>query len=503
MTLPGAFVLEDWSDPLWRLNNIYWVLTDQGQEVPFVLRPEQEDLVRNLHARNVVPKSRQHGITTVVELIGLDQCIWNRNFKAATIAHTLRDAKEIFRTKVQFPWSKLPAALRDAIGVRTETADELIFGNGSAISVTTSVRSATLQLLHISEFGAICARTPEKAREIVTGGFPAVVQDGGTIIVESTGKGQSGRFYDMTMAALRLQQSGDKPTDLDFRLHFYAWWQKKANVLDPTGVAIPADMARYFKRLEDEKGIHLTPEQKAWYVKTAESLDEDMKSEHPSYVEECFETAIEGAIYAKQMEMLRRMERVGHFPWDPRYPVNTFWDFGVDDATSIWFHQRIAGMNRLIGYYENQGFGFGHYVNECNSRGYTWGRHYIPHDGRKRQMDVEVKTPKSILAELGFRNTVVVERTPNINTGIDQTRTFLLTCEIDAKGCVDGIRALDNYQREWDEKLVRFSNFPLHNWASHGADAIRTGAQGYSPDEVYVPPESVYTDDVFDEETGY
>lgn len=498
-------LLTDWCDPFWRIGHIYYVLTDEGKEIPFRPRPEQWQYLRNLWNRNVCLKSRKHGMTTGISILQLDQCVFVENFKAFTVAETMDKAKEIFRTKIEYAWDRLPPDLAWQYPLKEGTKGsktELIWGHGSSIGVGTSARSGTLQSLHISEMGPISLKFPEKAREIVTGSMEAVTLSSGIIHVESTSAGQGGRFFELVDRALKVEEEGRPLTALDFRLHFFAWWQKSANVLDPTHVLIPPAMLTYFAKLEREHGILLTPEQKAWYVKTGEVLGDDMKSEHPSYPKEAFEVVIKGAIFGKEMTWLRKAGRLGSFPWVPRYPVNTFWDFGVDDSTSIWFHQRIRGMNRLVGYFEDQGYGLGYYVNECNSRGYTWGRHYIPHDAKHRMQGKEIITKENDLRDLGFYNLQVVQRTPVKNLAIDQARSFLLTVEIDAAGCQDGTRSLDLYQREWDEKLGRFSNEPRHDAASHGSDALMTGAQGYDPDEhrTIAPDQS---DEILDEEVGH
>ena len=143
---PEVLVLEDWSDPLWRLENIYWVLNDKGQEVPFQLRAEQREFLQSIRSRNLVLKARQIGFTTAISLLQLDQCLFNRNFKAATIADTLQNAQEIFRTKIEFPFMRLPKDLRKSIGVATDSKTEYIFGNGSSISVTTTLRPRNVRV---------------------------------------------------------------------------------------------------------------------------------------------------------------------------------------------------------------------------------------------------------------------------------------------------------------------------------------------------------------------
>ncbi len=101
-------------------------------------------------------------------------------------------------------------------------------------------------------------------------------------------------------------------------------------------------MQRYFDKLRDTQGIELTPAQKAWYVKKAGTQLCDMKREYPSTPEEAFEASLEGAYYADQLAAAELQGRVGEFPAEPGVPVDTAWDIGIGDYTSIWFFQRLA-----------------------------------------------------------------------------------------------------------------------------------------------------------------
>ena len=79
-----------------------------------------------------------------------------------------------------------------------------------------------------------------------------------------------------------------------------------------------------------------------------------------------------------------------------------------------------------------------------------------------------------------MKNIEIVPRILELSIGIDLTRTALPSDNwFDAEGCAQGIRCLDSYQYEWDDKLGRWKDKPLHNWASHGADAWRQFAQGF------------------------
>lgn len=506
--MSDILVMEDWSSPRWRIEHLYWVLDDQGNEVKFVLREEQREYLDNLWSRNVICKARQLGMSTLVSVLQLDQCVWNANFRAATICDTLDNARKMFRDKILFPWERLPQPIQDAVGIKRQAADQIEFGNGSVLSVTTSARSGTLQSLHVSEWGKICAKYPEKAKEIKSGSIPAVVQDGGVIHIESTAEGQEGDFYEMVTAAKQRQDQKKPLTILDFRLHFFPWYLKPTNTLDPVGVVIPKNMLEYFATLKAKFQIELSPGQMAWYVKTAETLGNLMKRENPSVISEAFEASVEGAIFQNEMTILRKRGSIGAFKWNPKFPVNTFWDFGVSrssGSTAVWFHQRIDGMNRLIDFMNETDQGIGWWVNQLRSKPYTYQLHYMPHDVRTRMQGEQVVTREQLFNDKAIYNIRTVPRVSEIGKGIEMLRSFLLTCEFDEKGCSEGIKGIDSYRREWDEKAGRWSERPLHNYASDVCDSLRQAAQGYSPDAENWTHQmvSIPAVEILDAEVGY
>src|SRR5215216_6366212 len=156
-------------DPRWRLSNLYWITDKAGRAAQFVPNSAQLKFLDEVHTLNLNLKARQLGFTTLCCLIYLDACVFTPHTRAGVIAHKLEDAKVIFRDKIKFPYDRLDEGLRGTVPAVQDSADTLTFGNNSSIRVSTSMRSGTLQYLHVSEFRKICAHTPEKAREIVTG----------------------------------------------------------------------------------------------------------------------------------------------------------------------------------------------------------------------------------------------------------------------------------------------------------------------------------------------
>ena len=475
-----------WADPLWRLHNLYHIVNEQNQVTVFEPNAEQIDLYKNLHTRNLILKARQLGFTTLICLLALDQCLFNDNFSAGIIAHNREDAEKFFRTKVMFAYDRLPESVKQSVTVIKRTESQVTFSNGSTLYVSTSFRGGTLQLLHVSEFGKICRKYPEKAKEIVTGALESVAA-GNLVFIESTAEGMGGYFHDYTMEALKLDREGAELSALDWRLHFYPWYAKTAYTLEPKGITIADKQAQYFREVEAKTGVKLTDGQKAWWVKKKAALLSDMGREYPGTPEEAFEQAIDGAIYAEQMTRIRELGRITEVPYQAGIPVNTFWDFGVGDANTIWLHQRVGLQNRWIKYTEDHGKGLDFYwrwlKTWADEHQAIWGKHYLPHDADARMQGEQITTRKEILQGMGMTGIVVVPRVQSLEVGIDLTRRALVSDNwFDKSGCADGIKCLDSYQYEWDAKLGRWKQDPLHNWASHGSDAWRQFSQGYRPE---------------------
>jgi hypothetical protein len=471
------------ADPWWRICNLYWIVDKDGRPVRFVPNEEQTDFYNQIHTRNSVLKARQKGFSTLMQIAGLDQCLFNNNFTSNTIADTLPNAVKLFR-KAAFAYERLTAAIKAAIPLKSDTTTEMVFANGSSFSVGTSARGGTVQFLHVSEMGKIAKKYPEKAREIVTGAFEAVPLNG-TIVVESTAEGNGGEFYDICDGALKLREAQTPLTGLDFKLHFYPWFDSAEYRIDATNIVFSEPDKKYFREVEANAGITLDPEQRAWYVKKRTILKRDMKREYPATIKESFEQAIEGSIYGEEMTALRERGRICALPIDLLEPVNTFWDLGSSDHTAIWLHQRVGAWDNFVGYKHDTRTGLRKWWEaledwrEINGVE-KWGVHYLPHDGEAERQGEEIESAKTILESLGVKNIEIVPRVSAVSIGIDKTRTVLLkSVRMDTEACVEGIRCLDSYQYEWDDKRGQWKGNPLHNWASNGADAFRQFAQGF------------------------
>ena len=464
-------------DPMWRLSNLYWITDKDGQRVRFTPNEAQYNYIQECSESDLILKARQLGFTTLMCLIGLDEVIWLNDHRVAIIAHTLNDANEIFDSKVKYPYDNLPDMIRENKPAKNDRAGLLRFDHGSSIRVATSARSGTLQRLHVSEFGKICSQYPKKAREIVTGAFPAVGKNPKTL--ESTAEGQEGYFYEYAEKAMRKEGP--------FKFHFYPWWKDAKYVADPATVRILPEHHAYFAKLKHENKIVLSDAQQAWWVKQEQLLGGDMKRENPATPEEAFEQAIEGAFFAKQLAHADARGHIGAFPYNPQYPVNTFWDLGRNDLNTIWLHQRIGERNRFIGYYENSGEHISHYARWlrewARERDAEFADDHWPHDGSRE--DLFLENGRLGVAEENGLYPKIVPRTKNKMDAIEAARKAFPSCDFDEAGCAVGIKRLRHYRKEWDDDREVWRSTPRHDINSHGADGFMTFACGYTPPNLF------------------
>lgn len=469
------------SDQWTRLKTWYYIIDDSSNVIKFKPNWLQEALYKNLHYMNIILKARQMGVTTFFAILFLDSCLYNRNVTAGIIAHHKDDAEKIFRRKIKFAYERLPEEIKKMIPVKVERTTEMEFANGSSISVATSFRSGTVNLLLVSEHGKICRKYPDKAEEIKTGAFNAV-HSGQFIAIESTAEGRAGDFYEMCMRARNAQLAKRPLTPLDFKFFFYPWFRHPSYRISSIGEIIPAHLKEYFDSLKAKYNVILTREQMVWYTKKYELLSDKMKQEYPSTPEEAFEASIIGAYFNQQMTDAYSEGRICSVPWDRSVPVDTWWDIGMNDSTSIWFSQKVGREIHLIEYYENSGEGLEHYIKYCLDKKYWYGRHVGPHDLDVRELGTgisRIDTARSLGVSFD-----VVPRVNNKMESIEAARRLIPLCWFDAEKCSIGISHLERYRKKYNEKLGIFMDKPVHDNACHGADAFQTLAMGKKEVEV-------------------
>lgn len=463
---------EHLSDYKWRINNLYFVRDKKGRKVPFRLNTAQQYVVENMWYQTIIPKARQLGMTTFYTLFYLDQILFSENKVAGIIAHREEDMRRIFRDKILFALNHLHPWLKELIGgPKVQTANELVFNNGGNIFTSLSTRSGTVNFLHVSEYGYICAHDPHKADEILSGAINSV-EAGQMISIESTAEGREGHFYRLVMEAETKRKRGLQLTPLDFKILFFPWWwEPQYKVDDSSYVVVPDELQQYFRNLEALHNIKLTREQQVWYVKKRETLGEAIFRQYPSTIDECFQVTTQGAYYSREMSRVYEENRVGFFPMDDRVEVNVAWDLGMNDNNVLIFYQEIGEEIRFVDYYENSGYGLDHYVQVIRDKGYRIGINILPHDVAVRDLSTGISR-EQYLWDAGVRNIIVMPKI-GLMEGIDRVRRVFPRFRFHEEKTKPLVEGLHNYRREYNKKLGVEMDQPRHDVNSHRVDAVR------------------------------
>jgi phage terminase large subunit len=181
---------------------------------------------------------------------------------------------------------------------------------------------------------------------------------------------------------------------------------------------------------------------------------------------------LDGAIYARELRQTTSDGRICKVPYDRSKPVHTFWDLGRADNTSIWFGQVVGFEFRFLDYYQANGYALDHYLKVLSDSKYQIGTCWLPHDAQAKLLGSK-RSIEEQMRDAG-RAVKIVPRL-SVADGINAARTLFPNAYFDEEMCADGLQCLRHYRYDVDPDGHRHS-YPLHDWASHGADAFRYAA---------------------------
>jgi phage terminase large subunit len=183
-----------------------------------------------------------------------------------------------------------------------------------------------------------------------------------------------------------------------------------------------------------------------------------------------FDRGVEGSYYGKLIDKARIEKRIGNVHYEPRSVVNTSFDIGYGDASSIVFWQDVGAEVRIIDCYEASGESIVHFIKHLQSKPYVYGSHYFPHDGGSGNIQTG-QSLQDVARDLGLKATVLPR--DNLEVGIEMTRSLLATAYIDETKCARLIKCLEHYHKRYNDKMGCYSDRPTHDWSSHFADSTR------------------------------
>ena len=477
-------------DQDWRIDNLYEIMTKDDGVQPFKPNYAQRKFYNEKTYRNTALKSRQVGLTTFCAIYSLDCALFYPGTRVGIIAHTMDDVAEIFRSKTKFAYDRLPEIVKTIAGGEAgppsgnfkKNETELILNNGSSIRAGITMRSGTVDILHVSEMGKIAARYPDKALEIIAGTLPTVPNDG-EIFFESTAEGSAGQFYDLVEKARSnnniAKAENRKLDNLEFKFHFVAWHEVPEYRRNPQFVTITKAHQDYFEEIKQKWGVEVDDLQKAWYVLTEETLKgRKMKQEYPSHPDEAFENSDDGTFYGALMKEAEVEGRITDVLWNPNQKVETWWDIGWSDDMVVIFVQRTdSGTINIIDYHEANRTTIAEMARILSQKKYNYSRHIVPWDGKDHTDPFgDGRTRTEVAENLGLKPWVSVGMKFDVHQQIDHARSMIPRCRFDKTKAARLIECLKKHSMKWDKTNAVWTGDRRHDEWSHAADAFRTGA---------------------------
>lgn len=462
-----------------RLNKLYSIVDRHGNSIPFKLNYVQQEVCDAPHNRKLILKARQMGMSTYAVLDILDDALFVPNRACGIVSYSLEHAQHIFKRIIGHALDTFYVPLRGNLGITSQSAREITFSNGSFIRVDTTLRGGTYPSLLLSEFGKTCARSPLKAEEVITGTLQAVPAHG-RVIIESTAEGNEGYFADMVYAA--MQRGNQDLSPLEYQLFFYPWFKEPSYAL-PFCVSRSPEVDDYFKNLESQLNIKISPHQRNWYCQQMSLLGDKIRQEFPSTVSESFLASTDAYYFGEGVERCYKDNRVLDTQiYDPLYPVYIVMDIGATDQTVILFFQLIHGERRYIDMYDDTGKSVEFYAKFLlQDKPYLLNTIFLPHDASHRDGIIVENTYekefRKIFGASGSNCRFIVLKRHDLSLGISQAKTSLDRSVFFRTKLKTLLDHLSKYRKKWSEATGRYLDEPFHDDHSHFADAFRYSAQ--------------------------
>lgn len=472
---------------LWRLNNCYTIVDKQGNRIRFRMNKAQHKVYAASlrHPRVIILKSRQQGISTLWLISFFDDAISKKNYDIGLMAQGIDEAEKLLE-RVKILWETLDENFKSYYGISVikDNTKEMGFSTKSTLFIRTSFRSTTLQRLHVSELGKIANKYPEKVRETRRGTLQALAQ-GNIGVIESTAEGDNA-FKEMWDTAYNF--TGERSLK-DFSPVFLSWLEDPDCNISVNQV-IDGPTAEYFAKIEAELGIKMTQTQKNFWVVQYRELGDGVYQEYPATPEEAFRATRLGTYYAD--EFLKRVLQGGREIanlYDPNLDVQISVDQGWDDTNVLCVYQVYRDTFRIIAEFADNNKPIAHYTDWIKQQ--PWYHNLVEvqlgHDGAVHdfesgntreqtwQEELDRETPDN--PEPAKVNVRTLARTSRMD-GIYEVRRIIGRLWIDPT-CTYLRKCFLNYRKEWNEKLNKYNEAPLHDEYSNGADAIRYMAVGH------------------------
>lgn len=468
------------SDPVWRLTSgeLYKIAPADGSGLqPFTPRPEQVAIIKAIHCEGkkkiLIPKARRLGMSTVLGVLMVDFVIWNKERQCSLIDQNAADATRKLDRIMRVALENLPDWLLSRIKVGKSNDSQLsldMAGTGeSTIYAGMNARGGSNDILWVSEWGVIQHEDPKRSSKIRSGALPSA-RHGITVVETTWAGGKGGDVWELLEPSLTGKAK-------DWHVMFFPWWIDPRNVSD---AMMDEAAEKYFAKISPrlmQQGIQLSDEQKRWWAQERRSQGIFMARENPTFLDECWSAPVQGAIYAEEIERARAEGRIDQMPIDGSNLVHTSWDLGSPANTVVWYWQLVGREIRVIDCDMGDKGTILERVAYMLGRGLPYGKHFVPHDAE--QTERSGSTLVTELRKSGLQNVVTVPRTVDVWYGINHAKELFPAFQFRSPQCDEGLAALACYRTRTEHDGGRSWDEPVHDWASHPADAFRTMAEAH------------------------
>lgn len=326
---------------------------------------------------------------------------------------------------------------------------ELINGSIYQIVGAKGADGTADHLRGFNPLGGIADEYPEWDEHIMTEIFgPIIGQNGGWIFKIGTPKGEN-HAYDDYNTSTEEMKAGDITTK--------SW-------------LLGCNDTYYYDAETDTTSPIIPPEYIEKQLRRGADPEKIAQEYHCS-----FKVSASGAFYRHAMQRVDQDGRIRPLIYNPQLAVDTFWDLGGSDDAVVVIIQPISSTEyRILDVIKMSGYGTGQVMDAVN-RKWSIRQHYFPHDGNQKKDMVHVfeNRVETLQREKGIKNITVIERGPVID-GIEMVKEVLDYCYFDEENARDIANDLKNYAKKKNLSTGEFSDIPVHNKHSHGADSIRT-----------------------------
>ena len=457
---------------IWRLNNMYFITDKWSNRIGFKMNRAQFIVYAKLlvHPRLIILKSRQQGISTLFLIFFFDEAVTKKDKNCGLMAQDAPAASALLE-RTRNALNDLHPFYKKLFKIKLtrDNTGQLTFQNRSNLHIKTSFRSATLQMLHISELGKIAKTDPQKANETITGSLQALAA-GNIGVIESTAEGKN-KFFDFWTTAVANYTPGQPLASKDF-LPVFLPWTKDPDCVENTEMPISDEAQDYFKTLREVENIELTKPQQNFWIMQHRELEEAIHREYPASPEEAFRASKDGTYWAAAFQKdLVNKGNIKENLYDPNLDLYVAFDLGTA-YTSLGFFQFFNGTLRIVDEYWNVNKTMDHYAEYLKKYPHELKMPILPHDAVVKDYSApQDMNRQQLLRENHGLNTVILPKA-SVAAGIQGVRDWLPDLYIDRK-CKYLINCFTNYSKKWDERNQIWLDEPTKSEFNHGADTIR------------------------------